>query len=115
MLAWMAREKGIQAQAVWSQIDALVAETMKALVPELERKYQACMGSKPIAMEAFQLLGLDIMFDTQGKPWLAEVNSNPDMGAKTDVDLKVKHDVLQGTLEIVCDGICQDDTFVQVL
>jgi len=44
------------------------------------------------------------MFDVSGKVWLAEINSNPDMGAKDAIDLRVKHEVLQGALDIVVDG-----------
>ena len=107
MLAWMQREKATAEESIWAQIDHLVAESIGPLVPDLESEYTQIMGPRGArCMEGFQILGLDLMFDSKGKVWLAEINTNPDMGAKTDVDLKVKHEVLQGALDIVCDGVC---------
>jgi hypothetical protein len=38
----------------------------------------------------FQLFGLDVIFDTKLNPYLLEINKGPEMGAKNDIDKKLK-------------------------
>ena len=40
--------------------------------------------------KTFQLFGLDIIFDTKLNPYLLEINKGPEMGAKDDIDKKLK-------------------------
>jgi len=115
MLAYMNVECDLKEVDVWAQIDALVAESISGIAPAIEKTYIDTFGesgSRP--MECFQILGLDLMFGSDGQVWCAEINSNPDMGAKTECDLNVKHAVLNGALDIVCDGVCPE-TYARVL
>lgn len=38
----------------------------------------------------FELLGFDILLDTDMKPWLMEVNLSPSLATESPLDLKIK-------------------------
>lgn len=39
----------------------------------------------------FEMLGFDVMIDTDLKPWLLEVNLSPSLACDSPIDLKIKH------------------------
>ncbi len=90
---------------IWKQIDDMVARSMRRIVPELDASFSDFIGEDS-ALRFFQILGFDVMLDECRKVWFAEINGNPDMGSCHPVDLLVKHRLLQGTLDILCDGLC---------
>jgi D-alanine-D-alanine ligase-like ATP-grasp enzyme len=40
----------------------------------------------PACPNAFELFGADVMLDSNGQPWLLEMNSSPSMGMDTPLD-----------------------------
>ncbi len=49
----------------------------------------------------FEMYGFDILIDATLKPWLLEVNASPSLTTTTEVDRKLKMQLLQDTFEIV--------------
>jgi tubulin polyglutamylase TTLL2 len=49
----------------------------------------------------FELFGFDIMFDTNMKPWLLEVNSSPAMSMDNNIDYQIKPDLIKDILGIL--------------
>ena len=51
----------------------------------------------------FELIGLDILVDANFKPWLLEVNPDPDLSAKSNFPLAkhVKSDLLHDLLQLI--------------
>jgi hypothetical protein len=49
----------------------------------------------------FELLGFDVMIDSNFKPWLLEVNTSPSLACDTPLDAKVKTQVVTDTLNLV--------------
>ena len=49
----------------------------------------------------FHILGFDIIFDENLKPWLLEVNQSPSLEIDTPLDYKIKHDLIMDTLKLV--------------
>lgn len=49
----------------------------------------------------FELLGFDIMFDRQLKPWLIEVNHLPSFATDSPLDEKVKSDLILDTFKLL--------------
>ena len=47
------------------------------------------------------MLGFDIMLDAKLKPWMIEVNHTPSFNSDTEIDQKVKEDLLKDTFDII--------------
>lgn len=54
----------------------------------------------PNLKTCFELLGFDIIIDSQAKPWLLEVNSSPALSVDCKIDEMVKPKLIQDTVEI---------------
>ena len=57
------------------------------------------MASKNIC---FELLGFDILLDSDMKPWLMEVNLSPSLATESPLDLKIKSSLFLDTMNLVC-------------
>lgn len=49
----------------------------------------------------FQILGLDIFFDENTKPWLIEVNALASFGTDSPLDKRIKYDLLYETIAML--------------
>lgn len=52
-------------------------------------------------MMCFELMGFDILLDEKFKPFVLEVNHAPSFNTDTELDLKVKTEVIRSTLDIL--------------
>lgn len=68
-------------------IESLVVDSVR----KLALKHNNC----------FDLLGFDIMIDSELKPWLLEVNLSPSMNTDSPLDLYLKSNLMADTLNIV--------------
>jgi tubulin polyglutamylase TTLL5 len=57
------------------------------------------MQSKSIC---FELLGFDILVDSDMKPWLMEVNLSPSLATESPLDLKIKSNLFVDTMNLMC-------------
>jgi hypothetical protein len=49
----------------------------------------------------FELLGFDVLIDSDLKPWLLEVNLSPSFATDAPLDLSIKSNLLTDTLNLV--------------
>jgi tubulin polyglutamylase TTLL2 len=49
----------------------------------------------------FELLGFDVMIDSNLKPWLIEVNSSPAMSMDNNIDYQVKPDLIRDIISLL--------------
>ena len=50
---------------------------------------------------AFQVLGFDVLIDSNAKPWLLEVNQSPSISTDTPLDLAIKYDLIYDSLKLL--------------
>lgn len=63
----------------------------------------------PYQPNGFEVFGYDVLIDRHLKPWLIEVNSSPSMGTDSELDDRVKHEMIRDTLALVrcvCGCVC---------
>jgi len=56
------------------------------------------------AVGRFELVGVDVMLDERGKPWLLEVQNRPSTDPSSDLDLEVKGGVVRDLKELLGRG-----------
>lgn len=55
----------------------------------------------------FEILGFDVLIDSDTKPWLLEVNQAPSFQADSELDMRVKKAVIKDSFNIL--GITQSN------
>jgi len=55
----------------------------------------------------YELFGFDIMIDSDFKPWLIEINLSPSLACDSNLDLKIKSQLLSDTFNLI--GVRQYD------
>jgi tubulin polyglutamylase TTLL6/13 len=49
----------------------------------------------------FELLGFDIMLDSNLRPWILEVNHSPSFSTDTPLDFKIKKNLITDTIKML--------------
>jgi len=49
----------------------------------------------------FELLGYDVLIDSDLKPWLMEVNLSPSLATESPLDLKIKSQLFIDTMNLI--------------
>jgi len=84
------RDCGYDYDLIWLKIEKIIVLTcvnLCSVCPNLDN--------------CFELMGFDIMIDSQLKPWLLEVNSSPAMSMDGVADQRVKPDLLKDTFKLI--------------
>eukprot|EP01138_Halocafeteria_seosinensis_P012254 gb/GECG01012522.1/.p1 GENE.gb/GECG01012522.1/~~gb/GECG01012522.1/.p1 ORF type:complete len:1130 (+),score=187.57 gb/GECG01012522.1/:1-3390(+) len=101
---------------LWKQIKDIIVHTMKALrVPSVHATSRnGCsewgFGNKPVEtpQHRFELLGYDFMLDSNLKPWLIEVNTNPSLTYQNRWHKKLVDQMMDELLRLVVDPVFEE-------
>jgi len=102
----------ITTSSLWEKLSAMGHDTekMKAQVDELVAKVFSVVGPAVVqtrkdtdgeGADEFSLLGVDVIFDADLKPWLLEINYNPDMTCHAELQRPVKVSVIHDVYDLV--------------
>ena len=101
---WL-RSQGHDADAVWEDVNKLVVDCMLALQPSIQLNLEAIQKPGDDNYKCFQILGFDVMFDDNLKPWLLEVNASPSVSADSPIDLAVKVPLVTTSIKLGTFGL----------
>ena len=71
-------------------IKDVLIKTLITGEPSIKHMYRSCQPEDLENQLCFQILGFDIMLDSNLKPWLIEVNHAPSLATESAFDLKIK-------------------------
>ena len=89
---------GINMGLLWSRIYDVVIKTIalaEGYVLRESKKFQLHRSN------CFEILGFDILIDSELKPWVLEVNLNPSLQATSPLDDKIKSTLVTDTLNLI--------------
>ena len=98
------KSAGVDMELFWSKVYDLIIKTvlsMEDVVVDSVRKLSLHRSN------CFDLLGFDILIDSNLKPWLIEVNLSPSLATDSPIDHHIKSNLIADTLNLV--GIRQYD------
>ena len=90
-------EMGADPVVVWQRIDALCVNAVLAALPNI----RAALRDRGSSAGCFEMFGLDVVLDTDLKPWLLECNCGPSISSPSELDWQIKGGVLADVLNLV--------------
>lgn len=84
------QDSGIDVEVLWRNICLCILKSL--LVVDDKMTYQPC---------SFELFGYDILIDSDLRPWLIEVNASPSLARETQLDVRIKNQLIHDTIKLV--------------
>lgn len=97
----MVENEGKNWDVIWDSIKELSLYTLLSVYPLLLHNYKVGMKNDFGNSCCFHILGLDIIFNTNYKPILLEVNHTPSFNGDSPFDIKLKSGVISNALKII--------------
>ena len=95
------RKDKVNVPKIWNGIKKICAKTVIAIAPILLHNYNSCQSDDPYNQMCFEILGFDIMIDSNLKPYLLEVNHSPSFRTDYPIDEHVKGNLIYDTLNMM--------------
>eukprot|EP00833_Pecoramyces_ruminatium_P014448 jgi/Orpsp1_1/1188480/evm.model.d7180000065170.1 len=83
---------------IWEKIEDIAIKSLITVThKEIEKEKEFNLNSNNL----FELYGIDIMIDSQLKPWLLEINLSPDLSIHGEYERQLKYKLISDILNIV--------------
>jgi len=92
---------GGRSEDLKKKIKRMIVKSVCAVQPQLARPYRTCQPNDIENNMCFEILGFDILLDSQLKPWLLEVNHSPSFTTDSPFDHKVKRELVFDTFKLL--------------
>lgn len=95
-------KEGKNVNAIWKKIDKIAILTLLANIKFMEEGMnKKCPPNESVPSRCYQLLGFDILLDTNLKPYLLEVNYRPSLEYDTAEEKELKINMISDIIRIV--------------
>lgn len=93
--------QGKDSAGLWDDICDLIIKTLITAQPFLASTYSSAQSRDYFNGMCFEVLGFDILVDSDLRPWLLEVNFTPSFTTDSALDQRIKHSIVHDTLKLV--------------
>lgn len=90
--------RGYDVKKMWKKVGDIVIKTLCSIQPSLAHTYRSCKPNDVSNAMCFEILGFDILLDSEMNPWLLEVNHSPSFEIGSPLDRKIKSIVIRDSL-----------------
>ncbi|CAI6377079.1 unnamed protein product [Macrosiphum euphorbiae] len=94
---YMENERKIDVKQLWKSLEDLVVKTVISGESPMS---QMCSSNLSNRYNAYELFGIDVLFDEYLKPWILEVNISPSLHSSSPLDLAVKGPLVKDLLNM---------------
>ncbi|OMJ71358.1 hypothetical protein SteCoe_30443 [Stentor coeruleus] len=94
-------KEGRDSASLWDDICDIIIKTLLTAQPFLATSYKSAQSSDYYNGMCFEVLGFDILIDSDLRPWLLEVNFTPSFTTDSPLDLNIKKQVIADTLRLI--------------
>lgn len=94
-------ENGVDIDKLWEEIHRIIVLTVIIGQPIIAHNYKSSIKAQDGKSRCFEILGFDILIDSNLKPWVLEVNHSPSFSTESDFDYHVKMDLISEALKIL--------------
>jgi hypothetical protein len=92
------RTHGYDLDLIWGRIEDLVVKSIISIEGQV---YAAMDMTVPFRDNCFEVLGFDILVDSDFRPWLLEINLSPSMNTDSPMDLKIKGSMIADMFSMI--------------
>jgi len=89
---------GVDTKLLWSRIYDIIIKSIISVYPQLVASSKEVVRNRT---NCFELLGYDILVDSELKPWLLEVNLTPSLACESPIDIVLKSNLISGLLNLI--------------
>ena len=104
-LAKLAAARGLHYATIWQACVRACAAALRAASSSLEEKVGDVSAADADRAAVPKVLGVDLLLDQSGTPWLLEVNRHVALGERGPVDNRVKRDVVRAAWEAALEHV----------
>jgi len=97
------RNMGLDPELMMMRIEDIIIKTVISIEHRVYKSSEQCV---PFRNNCFDFLGFDVLIDSELTPWLLEVNLSPSLACETDIDFKIKSQLVAEIFNLV--GIVAD-------
>lgn len=83
---------------LWAKIHDII---IKTIISVEDKIFTACKKNLSHRSNCFELLGFDVIIDSELKPWLLEVNMSPSLTGDSPLDMKIKSNLVSDMFNLI--------------
>jgi len=95
-------KQGKNVTKLWNDIKHLIVMSITSVEREMYHEFkELAVSGRKRRMAPFEMVGYDILIDSKMKPWLIEINNSPSLSPHTELENKIKENMIRELFNIV--------------
>lgn len=99
------KDRGIDVDQLWTSTIDVINSAVLSVHPKLRKAYRTVVPKGSTlhlpTSTCYEILGVDVMYDSSLKPWLIEVNHAPSFRGGSKIDSRIKAGVMRQALQLL--------------